>query len=46
MRRDKQYMVTYFSENSTLFDDYHKIGIKPQDLRYVLIPLTKLPSTG
>lgn len=46
MRRDKQYMVTYFSENSTLFDDYPKLGIKPQDLRYVLVPLTKLPRTG
>lgn len=46
IRRDMQYQITYFSENSDLFSDYHKLNIKYQDFRYVIVPLTIIPRTG
>ena len=39
------YLILYFSENSSLFKDYHKLGIKRQDVRHVVIPKTRVPVT-
>jgi len=46
LRRDRQYMITYFPENSNLFDDYLHFGLRAQELRYAIVPLTKIPRTG
>ena len=39
------YMIVYFPENSTLLDDFPKLGIRFQDVRDVIVPLTKIPRT-
>jgi len=42
---DRPFLIVYFSENSTLFEDYHKLGFRRQDIRYVVVPKTRLPVT-
>jgi len=39
------YLLVYFSENSTLFNDYYKLAIRKQDVRHVVIPKTRVPVT-
>jgi DNA-directed RNA polymerase beta subunit len=39
------YLLTYFSENSTLVDDYPKLGLRSVDFRMVVVPVTKIPRT-
>ena len=39
------YMITYFSENSTLFDDYPKLNLKLMDANVVVTTYTKVPRT-
>ncbi len=39
------YLIVYFSENSSFFKDYHKLGIRKQDVRHVVIPKTRVPVT-
>jgi len=41
----KKSLLIYFSENSNLLDDYPKLGIKMIDVRYVIVPITKIPRT-
>jgi hypothetical protein len=43
--KDKQYMITYFSENSNFLEDYPKLNIRLADIRVVVIPYTKFPLT-
>jgi len=43
--KDEPIVLIYFSENSTLLDDYPKLNLKLIDFRYVLIPTTKIPRT-
>lgn len=39
------YMITYFSENSTLYDDYEKLNLKWIDANIVVTTYTKVPRT-
>ncbi len=39
------FMILYFSENSSLIDDYPKLGIRPIDCKTVIVPTTKVPRT-
>jgi len=39
------FLIVYFSENSTLNQDYFKLGFKLQDVRHVVIPKTRIPLT-
>ena len=39
------YLIVYFSENSSLFKDYPKLGIKKLDVRHVVVPKTRVPVT-
>jgi DNA-directed RNA polymerase beta subunit len=39
------YLIVYFSENSTFFNDYHKLGFRRPDLRHVVVPKTRVPVT-
>ena len=40
----KPVLVIYFSENSTLLDDYPKMNLKRADFRMVAVPTTKIPT--
>jgi len=42
---NEPFMILYFSENSSLIDDYPKLGIKPVDNKIVVVPTTKVPRT-
>ena len=42
---DTKYMITYFSENSTFLEDFHRLNIRLIDIRTVVIPYTKYPLT-
>ncbi len=39
------FLLVYFSENSTLINDYSKLGIRKIDVRHVVIPKTRVPVT-
>jgi DNA-directed RNA polymerase beta subunit len=39
----ENYVLTYFSENSTLLEDYPKLNFAPVDVRINVIPLTMVP---
>ena len=39
------FLIVYFSENSTLLDDYPRLNIRPIDVRVVTVPVTKVPRT-
>lgn len=39
------FFIVYFSENSSLINDYPKLGIRPIDCKIVIVPLTKIPRT-
>jgi DNA-directed RNA polymerase beta subunit len=41
----KNYVLTYFSENSTLLDDYPKLNFKLVDAKINVVPLTLIPRT-
>lgn len=41
----KKVVIFYFSENSNFLDDYPKLGIRRVDVRYALVPVTKIPRT-
>jgi len=42
---DAPFVIFYFSENSSLLEDYHKLNIRSVDVRYVVVPVTKVPRT-
>jgi DNA-directed RNA polymerase beta subunit len=42
---DEPYLIVHFSENSSFIEDYPKLGIKPIDVRHVVVPITKVPRT-
>ena len=39
------FIITYFSENSNFLTDYPKLNLKPIDIKYNIIPITKVPRT-
>jgi len=41
----ENFIITYFSENSSLLEDYPKLNLKPVDIRLNIIPLTRIPRT-
>ncbi len=41
----KPYLILYFSENSTFFEDYKKLNFRKIDFRHVIVPNTKIPYT-
>jgi DNA-directed RNA polymerase beta subunit len=41
--RDRPFALFYFSENSTLYNDYPKMKLKRIDARYVIVPITRIP---
>jgi len=43
--RERPYLLIFFPENSTLLDDYTKLGIRNIDVKNVVIPITKIPRT-
>jgi len=43
--RETPYVLYYFSENSSLVDDYPALGLRQIDFRNVIVPVTKVPRT-
>ena len=43
--KDTKYLITYFSENSSFLQDFHRLNIRLVDIRIVVIPYTKYPLT-
>jgi len=41
--KDKPFALFYFSENSTLYNDYPKMNLMRIDSKYVVVPITKIP---
>ena len=41
----ENYIVTYFSENSSLVEDYPKLNLRPVDVKITIIPITRIPRT-
>jgi len=39
------FMFLYFSENSSLVDDYPRLKLRKMDYRFTVIPVTKIPVT-
>lgn len=39
------FLLVYFSENSSLIEDYPKMNLRLVDLKHVVVPLTKIPRT-
>jgi DNA-directed RNA polymerase beta subunit len=39
------FVLIYFSENSTLIDDYPKLNLRPVDFRIAVVPQTTMPRT-
>ncbi len=39
------YIITYFSENSSLLEDYPKLNFKLVDIKYNIVPVTIVPRT-
>lgn len=44
-KKNTPFLLVYFSENSTLIEDYPHLNIRKVDVRYVVIPITKIPIT-
>ncbi|MCF7927044.1 MAG: hypothetical protein K9L74_05665 [Candidatus Izimaplasma sp.] len=42
---DKNYMLMYFSENSDLASDYPSLKLRKQDVKYIIVPQTRIPRT-
>ncbi len=42
---EEPFLLVYFSENSSLIDDYPSLGVRPVDCRNVVVPVTKIPRT-
>jgi DNA-directed RNA polymerase beta subunit len=42
---DTPFLLVYFSENSSLVEDYIKLNIRRQDARHVVVPRTRIPLT-
>lgn len=42
---NQPFLLVYFSENSLLHTDYPKLKLRRQDVRHVVMPLTKIPVT-
>lgn len=42
---DKNYMILYFSENSSFIEDFPKLNFRKNDIRNVVVPTTKVPRT-
>ena len=42
---EEPHMLLYFSENSTLVDDYPYLNLRTMDFRNVVVPITKIPKT-
>jgi len=40
---DSPFLLVYFSENSTLTEDFPQLNIRRADVRYVVVPITKIP---
>ncbi len=45
MDRKKPTALIYFGENSSLVENYPKLKIMRQDMRYVMVPTTRIPRT-
>jgi len=41
----QNFAITYFSENSSLIEDYYKLNLKLIDAKITIIPITKIPRT-
>lgn len=41
----KPFVLTYYSENSILRNDYLRLNLRRNDFRHVVIPITKVPRT-
>ena len=39
------YLLVYMAENSLLTDDYPHLNIRKQDVKTVVVPMTKIPRT-
>jgi len=42
---NEPFLLVYFSENSTLVEDYPKLNIRKIDARHLILPLTRIPVT-
>jgi len=45
VNRKNPFAIIYFSENSTLLEDYPRLHILRQDVKYVMVPTTRIPRT-
>ena len=43
--RNQPFVLVYFSENSSLLEDYTKLNIRRVDARHIVVPITKIPVT-
>jgi len=43
--REGPYVLFYFSENSSFYDDYNALNLRKIDFRHVVVPVTKVPRT-
>jgi DNA-directed RNA polymerase beta subunit len=41
--KDRPFVLFYFSENSTLYEDYPKMNLRRIDARYIVVPITQIP---
>jgi len=41
--KNSPFALFYFSENSTLYEDYPKMNLRRIDSKYVVVPITKIP---
>lgn len=39
------FLLVYFSENSSLIEDYERLNIRRQDVRHIVVPRTRIPLT-
>jgi DNA-directed RNA polymerase beta subunit len=42
---NEPFLLVYFSENSTLVEDYSKLNLRKIDARHIILPMTKIPMT-
>lgn len=42
---EEPHMLVYFSENSTLIEDYPYLNLRPMDFRNVVVPITRIPKS-
>jgi DNA-directed RNA polymerase beta subunit len=45
IKKDKPYMLLYYSENSTFIEDFSVLNLKPLDVKMAIIPRTIIPRT-